>query len=173
MQITSNTTGMPAEICVSTDKAGRDYCICVAKGTFDIDERGEANLAEEQAPFVYADLHYGDPGTTSIRYECDFAPVKPKVDIILNGQAMSPDAKPVSELLAGLKVGNIRKVIKVVGDRRWESGLSGLRASAPTPFLSIPLIYERAFGGSDHSHPDPKLQGSELRNPVGASFRRN
>jgi hypothetical protein len=173
MQITSNTTGMPAELCVSTDKTGRDYCVCVVKGTFDIDQHGEAKLAEEQAPFVYADVHYGEPGTTSIRYECDFAPFKPNADIIVNGQAMSPQDKPVTELLVGVKVGNVQKVIKVVGDRCWENGLSGLRASAPKPFVSMPLVYERSFGGSDNSHSDPKHQGAELRNPVGAGYRKN
>ncbi|MFO1126861.1 MAG: DUF2169 domain-containing protein [Rhodospirillales bacterium] len=174
MQITANTTGMPAEVCVSTDKAGRDYCVCVVKGTFNIDQRGETKLAEEQAPFVYADIHRGDPGTTSIQYECDFAPFKPRVDIIVNGQAMSPDDKPLTELLVGVKVGNLlQKIIKVVGDRRWENGFSGLRASAPKPFVSMPLVYERSFGGSDNSHPDPKQQGAELRNPVGAGYRKN
>ena len=173
MQITSNTTGMPAEVCVSTDKDGRDYCVCVVKGTFDVDERGETRLAEHQAPFVYSDVHYGDPGTTSIRYECDFAPFKPRIDIIINGQATSPDERPVRELLVGVKVGNIYKIIKVVGDRRWENGLSGLRPSAPKPFRSMPLVYERAFGGSDFSHSDPKHHGAELRNPIGVGYRKH
>ena len=37
----------------------------------------------------------------------------------------------------------------------------------------MPLLFERAFGGSDQSHPDPKYQGTELRNPVGVGFHQN
>jgi len=37
----------------------------------------------------------------------------------------------------------------------------------------MPLIYERAFGGSDNSHENEKIQGTELRNPIGAGFHLN
>ena len=37
----------------------------------------------------------------------------------------------------------------------------------------MPLVFERAFGGSDNSHPDPGHQGAELRNPIGVGFHRN
>ena len=39
------------------------------------------------------------------------------------------------------------------------------------PFEKIPLIYERAFGGWDRSHPDPSKHGFEPRNPLGTGFR--
>jgi hypothetical protein len=35
----------------------------------------------------------------------------------------------------------------------------------------MPLIYERAFGGWDRSHPDAEKHSFELRNPVGTGFR--
>jgi hypothetical protein len=37
----------------------------------------------------------------------------------------------------------------------------------------MPLVFERAFGGSDHTHEDPKRQGTELRNPLGVGFHKN
>lgn len=40
----------------------------------------------------------------------------------------------------------------------------------PEPFESIPLIYERAFGGWDRSNPDPESHTFEPRNPVGTGF---
>src|SRR6266542_6610715 len=94
MQITNNTTDMIAELTVPTDKDGRDHCVVVVKGTFSIGQDGKATLAKNQEPFVYADVHYGDPGTTSIKYECDFASFKPKTDVIVNGHAYSPTGKP-------------------------------------------------------------------------------
>jgi hypothetical protein len=41
----------------------------------------------------------------------------------------------------------------------------------PVPFEQIPLQWERAFGGWDRSHPDPKKRELEPRNPVGVGFR--
>jgi len=173
MQFTSNTTGMQAGLTVSTDKDGRDHCVVVVKGTFLIGDDGQATLAQEQEPFVYADAHYGDPGSTGIKYECDFAPFKPRTDVIVNGHAYAPGGKPVKEMVVSLEIGRSKKEVLVIGDRRWKRGLFGLTASSPIPFVKMPLVYERAFGGSDHTHKDPKRQGAELRNPVGLGFHMN
>ena len=173
MQITSNTTGMQAGLTVSTDKDGRDHCVVVVKGTFTIGNEGKPILAEEQEPLVYADVHYGDPGTTSIKYECDFAPFKPKTDVLVNGSAYAPRGKPVKEMVVSLEIGRNKKEVRVVGDRRWQRGLFGLKPSSLTPFVKMPLLYSRAFGGSDHTHENPKKQGTELRNPVGVGFHKN
>ena len=63
MQISSNTTLKQTGLTVATDKDGRDFCVIVIKGTFNIGTNGEAMLAEKQEALVYADIHYGDPGT--------------------------------------------------------------------------------------------------------------
>jgi hypothetical protein len=173
MQITSNTTGMRAGLTVSTDKDGRDQCIVVVKGTFSIGSDGKTTLADEQEQIVYADVHYGDPGSTSIKYECDFALFKPRTDVLVNGHAYAPQGRPVKELLVSLEIGRIKKEVRVVGDRRWQQGLFDLRPSSPTPFVKMLLVYERAFGGSDHTHENPKKRGTELRNPVGVGFHTN
>ncbi len=173
MQISKNTTGMEAGICVSTNKEGYDFCVVVIKGTFSIEKDGSLVLSEEQAPLVYADEHYGDPGSTSIKYECDFAPYKPRTDILVNGHAYSETGKPISEMLVGLAVGQVKKVAKVFGNRVWKSGFTGFRASDPEPFIKIPLTFDRAFGGSDYSHQEQNKHGSELRNLVGAGYLKN
>ncbi|WP_075335897.1 DUF2169 family type VI secretion system accessory protein [Archangium gephyra] len=173
MQISSNTTGMQAGLSVSMDKAGREFCVIVVKGTFSIGADGSTKLADEQAPLVYADEHFGEPASTSIRYECDFAMSKPRTDVIVNGQAVAPGGKRVSSLLVSLEIGHLNKKVLVIGDRHWERGLVGIRASEPAPFVQIPLVYERAFGGTDYSHPDSRHHGAELRNPVGRGFRKN
>jgi hypothetical protein len=173
MQITSNTTSMQAGLTVALDKHGRDHCVVVVKGTFTVEPDGSTHLAEEQSPLVYADVHHGDPATTSIKYECDFAPNKPRADIIVNGHAVSPTGEPVEELLVSLQVGDLTKTVRVVGDRHWNLGFIGVRPSRRTPFVTMPLVYERAFGGADHTHPNPKHQGAERRNPIGVGFRKN
>lgn len=170
MQISENTTGMLAGLTVFTDKDGRDHCVVVVKGTFNVCKDGKVTLADEQLPLVYADKHYGDPGNTSIQYECDFVPFKPRADLIVNGFVFSPNESPVRELLAGFQVGSVRKIIKIFGNRYWDSGLAGLKPSDPERFIKMPLKYEHAYGGADQSDDDPKNWGFELRNLVGVGF---
>jgi hypothetical protein len=173
MQINTNTTGMQAALTIATDKDGRDHCVVVVKGTFVVGPGGEAVPSETQEPPVVADVHHGDPTTSSVKYECEFALFKPRADVLVNGQAVAPEAKPVKELTVVLEIGSIRKEVRVIGDRRWDRGILGLRASNPVPFVTMPLTFERAFGGSDLTHPNLKHRGAELRNLVGVGFHKN
>ena len=129
MQINANSTGMEAGLTVATDKDGRDHCVVVVKGTFEVGRDGECRPAEKQEPLVFADVHRGDPGSTSLEYECEFALFKPRADVIINGTAVAPKGKPVQELTVALEVGPTRKEIRVVGDRRWERGILGFSAT--------------------------------------------
>jgi hypothetical protein len=173
MQITANSTPYRAELFVPTDKHGRRQCVVVIKATFDVEPDGRAVCAEVQAPFAYIDEHHGDPATTSVRWECDFVPFKPRADVLLNGTAVAPGDRAVTKLEIRLLGPGIAKRAIVTGDRVWVPGISGPRASAPVPFTSMPLVYERSFGGSDHSHERPHLHGSDLRNPIGTGFHLN
>lgn len=173
MQINTNTTGMPAGLTFAIDKNGRDHCVVVVKGTFEIDPEGNPIPAERQAALAPTDVHHGDPADSSVKYECEFALVKPRVDVIVNGEAVALGGRPVQELTVGLQMGSIRKDIRVVGDRRWKARVLGFGATEPEPFERMPLIYERAFGGADLSHPNPKHHGAEPRNTVGVGFHKN
>lgn len=146
MQITRNTIGLPAELTVVADKDARDYCVVVVKGTFSVAPDGTTQVASEQAPFVHADVHQGDPESTSIRSECDFALHKPMTDVLVVGQAMSPGGAPVTELVVGLEVEGRLKTAVVTGDRWWVAAAGSLVATPPRAFTSLPLVFERAVG---------------------------
>jgi hypothetical protein len=171
MQITSNTTGMLAGITAFTDKDGRDYAVVVVKGTFVVGSGGEVALAKEQAELVYADQFYGEPGESSIKYECDFAPAKPSPEVIVRGYAFAPAGQSVTELDVAAEVGDWSKRVKVFGDRQWTLGLTRVTATPPQPFSQIPLVYERAFGGWDRTHAKPEKHAVERRNLVGLGFQ--
>lgn len=173
MQITSNTTPFLAERFVSTDKTGQKHCVVVVRATFDVNDQGRCVPASEQVPFVYCDQHHGDPGTTSVRFETDFAPVKPRVDVLVHASAVSPKGEPVTRLQVGFAGAGIHKLAVVSGDRVWTLGVTGIVASPPSPFTSIPLSWDRAFGGSDQSHEDETKRGSDLRNLAGVGFHLN
>jgi hypothetical protein len=171
VQIGNNTTGLAAALTVATDKDGRDWCVVVVKGTFTVARDGTAKPADEQFPPVTTDEYYGDPAASSIRYECDFARFKPRADSILIGRAVPPGGRPVPELDVSLEVGSNKKTVHVTGDRMWEHRVGGMWATDPKSFESMPLVYERSFGGSDYS--DPRRAGSELRNLIGVGFYTN
>jgi hypothetical protein len=169
----TNFTSFPAEVTISTDKHGADWYLVVVKGTFSFPDGGDALPAEAQIPFFYGDKHYGEPESTSIMYESEFAPVKALADVVLIGTAHAPGGAPARSVVVELKVAEMSKRIRVVGDRVWRSVL-GLFAfpSAPKPFIKMPIRYERAFGGCDTSHKNPKKHGFDRRNLVGAGFQR-
>jgi hypothetical protein len=169
VQIVSNTTGMAADLCVQTDVDARDHCVVVVKGTFETDAKGNLSLAREQRPLAYTDEYYGEPESSCVRYEGEFARCKPLTDVVVVGKAVAPGGRPTPELLVRLEIAGRGKDVLVVGERRWVRALGGLVASAPVPFVEMPLTFERAFGGQD----DAKGPGSvavEHRNLAGVGF---
>lgn len=121
----------------------------VIKATFTIADTPEPT--PKQLPIFNTDiLTDGDP--PSIRFESDLVPFKPCTDVILVGRAYAPEGKPVSEMVAGLRVGQLRYGVAVIGDRKWQAQLLDKATISHTqPFLTMDLIYERAFGGFDKS----------------------
>ncbi|HXZ85335.1 MAG TPA: DUF2169 domain-containing protein, partial [Myxococcota bacterium] len=140
-----NHTRFPAEITVATDKTGAQSYLLVVKGTFEIGADGTTPRARDQVPFFYADQHHGDPATTSIRYESEFAPRKPRADVVVVGSAHAPGGRARRSLVVELRVGALRKRLRVTGDRVWRSAL-GLWAfpSRAKPLARMPIVYERA-----------------------------
>jgi hypothetical protein len=169
MQITANSTGMLAALAVTADKDARDYCVVVVKGTFVTNQSGTMRLAAEQAPFVYADEHHGDPESSSIRYESDFALFKPSTDVVVVGKAVAPHGQAKEELMVRLEIQGRHKDAVVMGERRWVEAAGGLVASRTLPFPEMPLTFERAFGGEDGSR-GPGMAAAETRNLVGVGF---
>jgi len=170
MQITSNTTAMEADLSLSTDKEGRSHCIVVVKGTFSVGRDGAVSLAKEQVPLVFADEHHGDPAETSIKYESDFAPFKPRCDVLVNGSAYAPGGKPATSVVVGLRVGAIDKSFTVLGEREWRRLLLWSYPSRPEPFERMPISYDRAFGGADVSKRNPDKVKTYVENPVGVGY---
>lgn len=169
MQISLNTTQMQAGLTVATDKEARDHCVVAVKGTFETNSRGEMTLARQQRPLLAVDEHHGDPASTSIRYECDFALEKPLTDVIVVGKAISPSRQRVNQLAVRLEVQGRKKDLLVFGERCWVRSLGRVFPSDPVPFVEMPLTFERAFGGMDESR-GPGRAAVEQRNPVGVGF---
>jgi hypothetical protein len=173
VQITRNTTQYLAECFAFSDKAGVRHCAVVVKGTFDVNADGDCRSSDQPVPWVFADEHHGDPGTTSLRWESDFAPCKPRVDILISAEATAPAGHEATRLQVGLQGPGIDKQAVVTGDRVWNAGIFGLKPSDPLPFRRMPLVWDRAFGGSDLSHAQVGKHGTHIGNPVGVDFHLN
>jgi hypothetical protein len=167
-----NATGMAAGYTLGREPSGAESLVVAVKGTFTLPRRGEEpKLAEEQVPLTDADKFAGAPGLSAVTAECDWAPHKPRCDLLLNGSAYAPGGKPVQRVQVGIKVGGWQKVFMVLGDRNWRGGPVP-RAGAPEPFEVMPISYDRAFGGVDNFHPDPAQHRTYLPNPVGRGYHR-
>ena len=170
MFISANRTAFPAEMFVFVDKDARKRAVVVVKATFDVAEDGRCRPADEQAPIVYADEHYGDPATTGVRYESDCVPPKPRSDVLVVGDAVAPPDRRVTSMDVAVAGPGLRKSARVLGDRVWLEAAGGPVASSPEPFERMPLSFDRAFGGRCDDHPDPACRLAELRNLVGRGF---
>jgi hypothetical protein len=167
---TRNLTPFAYESLFLADEEGRPLFVPVVKATFDIGKSGRLSLADEQVPVDVGGQFWGDPETSSYKYEPECAFIKPATDVVLIGSAHSQRAGD-SEVTVALRVGPVEKAVRAVGDRQWFKVLGAFSMSHPKPFERIPLIYERAFGGWDRTDADPEKHDFEPRNPVGIGFR--
>lgn len=156
--------------------------VLVVKATFDLRHQQVARLASHQVPCSGMTFWDDDP-TQSPRLDSDFALVKRVGECFLAGTCHPPDA-PATHAAIAFGVGPVQKAIGVIGDRRWKMGLLGRKATDPEPFESMPLRWERAFGGAGFAanplgrgvskvetedgavHPLPNLE--DMKRPVSA-----
>jgi uncharacterized protein YjbI with pentapeptide repeats len=137
----------------------------VIKGTFDLRPGGPATVASEQLP-LSADTPEQDDVPVSLRYPADLVHFKPRADVLLVGSCHA-GPEPALRQKVSLRVGDWSKSLSVTGDRFWEV----IGASSPVPFRSLPLDYERAFGGAG-SRDNPVGRGLTESSGVGGMAAR-
>lgn len=153
MQILSEG-GLPVSSIVWQSSAGAWALTAVCKLTFRL-EPGVAGLASQQEPVNEEDDHWNDDVARSLVAPSDLAPFKPRADVVIVGHAFAPEGRPVRSLVVRVCAGEVDKSIEVFCDRAFEPD-GGLREGSP--FVKMPLRYERASGGHG------------LWNPVGLPF---
>ncbi len=149
------------------DEDGRPVVTTLVKATIAITANGP-RLAEKQEGVDFAGKHLAEPGQSSVLREPEVAFTKPGTDCVLQGHATSP--RPATQVDVGFRIGDLLKIARVTGDRRFEPGLLGAKISPPTPFTRMPLVWERAFGGWDRTPEKEEHWQCEPQNPVGVGF---
>lgn len=169
-----NATRMTSGYTLGMEPSGRELLVVAIKGTFAIPSQDGAllRLHEEQGSLLTADTFHGEPGLSAPKYEADFSPRKPKCDVLLHASAHAPGRRPVERLEVAASVGAWRKSFAVIGDRVWNAR-GGVRATPAQPFTTMPLTYDRAFGGTDERHEDPAEHAACMRNPSGRGFHKH
>ena len=152
------------------DSNGQPLFVPLLKASYSIGEDQTLRVAEEQQPIAIGGEFWGPPETSSYKLEPEGVIVKPATDVVLLGNAY-PDRAGDTETTVGLRVGAIRKLVQVVGDRYWTKVAGMVSMSSPQPFEKMPLQWERSYGGWDRSAEDPREHRCETRNPVGSGFR--
>ena len=164
-----NQSGVAAGWTLGFESDGRELLIVAIKATYTLPTQGsEPTLAEEQIKLTTADEFTGEPGRSAPLRETDFSHRKPKCDVVLNGSAWASGGRPARSVEVGLRVGSLRRSFFVFGDRRWQD--RWLSCNDPEPFESLPISYDRAYGGVDASNDDPPKISTYIENPVGVGY---
>lgn len=148
----TNSTGLPHMWYQQSGPEGERQDVLVLRGTFDFGVDGRTmKLAEVQRPIVYGDATDsrvpGDLIRSVIVDDGDLVPYKPCTDILVTGCASAPDSKPTKNWVAAIRVGNIKKALRLHGPREFKHSAMGWTVGATTPVTSVPLDYRLAFGG--------------------------
>jgi hypothetical protein len=155
---------------------GEVYHVVVARITFDMtaqEDDGTLHFAAKQAPLVTEDAWQGQPNQSSPLWESDFAPYKPKCDVIVaNATAYAPSGRDTQSWSVAVGLNSWRKDITVTGPR---SFASFGRITAPKAVKEVPLDYGLAYGGQrkyPENAPDDQLElwDTDERNPIGLGF---
>ena len=99
----------------------------------------------------------------------DKCQLKPKGELIIAGNALSPTDTPIEGTRVSVQFGTFQKHLAVFGDRYWKLTDEGVQMSRPVPFLKMPISNGLAFGG-DGFAPNVKGKGFGARRFLEAGF---
>ncbi len=160
-----------AATAVAAGPDGRPAVAVLVKRTYTLRPNAPPTPADP-VPLVLIDEFYddGDPQVVPVRLESETAPYKAATDVVIVGTAWAPGLRQVHRLDATVEVGEVKKVIRVIGDRRCEHRPGRPpKFTDPEPFAEMPVRYDRAYGGVD----DTSIPGMTFlypRNPRGTGF---
>jgi hypothetical protein len=122
--------------------AGASWVTVIVKATFDLVHGQSATLAAPRE--IVREDRYRER-TGSLEQASETAPYLPSAGVLLSGHAHAPGGRAAPSAAARLAIVRERplldKTVHVFGDR-------ALGATHAQPFVKMPLVYERAYGGA-------------------------
>lgn len=131
---------------------GKVELTLTAKTVCTIDPEQATRLPELRATPSAVGHHDDDPDA-SLRYPGDHGPPRSNAHVFAVGTAHAHGGE-AREMEVGFRFGEgtqgFRRRLLVTGPRHWERRGLELEPGRPSPFRSLPLRYEHAFGGPAH-----------------------
>ncbi|MDG4888091.1 hypothetical protein CK222_16080 [Mesorhizobium sp. WSM3866] len=168
MWLLSNHTPFAVERNWTRDERGHEVWLVAIKGSFEIDPDGKQTLLKDQTPVTKAPLFGAD--ANELLDESDFNIEKKHTDVLIDGHVCAPEGQPSPEVIARIKIGDLDKAIRVIGDRVFVPGPVSVRTTRPQPFSEMPISWRRTYGGTDMEASRPDW---DERNPLGTGFSAN
>lgn len=141
--------------------------ILVIRGTFDFSPDQPMTLSEVQSEIVWGDRFAGPainyPLQAVIVEEGDLVLGKPGTDVLLQGSVRSAKGQWRTSWPVDVRVGPIRKTLRVYGPRALSKGLMGWSLGEPEKVENVPLHYRLAFGGCVYD-PEPERGQAQIPN---------
>ena len=165
MWAVTNKTRFTVARTFARDAQGAEIWVVAVRATFSIESEGpdaQVMVAPEQHDVCLSPQYFGEPGQSSLRYDADVVRTKPGTDFVLHAHAHAPGGRPARAVDVAVAVGPMVKRLRVVGDRVWRKGWRAISPSDPEPFISLPIRYERAWGG-----PLTDIDARDQFNPIG------
>ncbi len=162
---------MPNGIAIlGVDEKNRQILSVGWKETYHIEENGACILEESQEPFNF-EIREDIDGPDS---EPEFFPYKLTTDVVVYGNAWAPNSKEVTRMVAAVQLGDSRKEVLVVGDRKcsYRKGTYPL-FSEPEPFQCMPITYKKAYGGVAPTDVPPLKTLMDFVSPYPGAYPRN
>jgi hypothetical protein len=113
-----NQTPFPALMYSAADPNHAEHDIVVMKVSYKIlrkdEDRWGLELIEDgSVPLYLTDEFWGEIGASSVKVESDLAPYKPMCDVILNGNAYTPNGKEMTAIAVRLKISKPEQLEKI------------------------------------------------------------
>jgi hypothetical protein len=169
------------------DGAGQRRDVVIVRRAFDIGDDGQVVPRAVAPPFVLGETPFEEAGG-ALRFESELAPWKPGGELVLHATAHAPGSRATTRFDAQLAVFGadspgvplVDERLSVTGPRVCEYGRAGLtfasrwRVTPPEPTLSVPIRFDRSFGGTVRLDAGrPEEAGARVAfpgNPVGMGF---
>jgi len=163
-----NYTPFPPITFESLGIDGEPFQVVILRGTFKIIPNAPLKPIPDQQPIITSDKFYGEPNISSIKFESDLAPYKPKSDIIINATSYPPGKKILPYWMVSAQVGKLQKQLLVTGPRYWQHRLmGGWKITDPEPCKEVPIRYEYAYGGQWKHEKESSVYE---QNPIGLGY---
>jgi hypothetical protein len=149
------------------DRIGREVVLVIVKATFQVLGPLRVGLADEQVPVRVADVLRDESNPrSSARFPSDLCTEKLGSDVVVVGDAVA--RRPTTFVDVAIRVRETTVPMRVTGAREYFRGMLDVGVSAAVPFETMPIEYERAYGGILGD-----LSDVEYRNPAGVGFARS